>query len=200
MITYRAVFVHNRTGSNLPYTGFTLQSLTGDWQSGGWKTSLSVNGAATLTDFPDHTLAVLWHENYIDGVEDYVNLWGVSDNVLLAGYIRQDTDNDQLNSGTGTVSFSLTTIDDLLNNLTELGSINLNAVSSPQKWYQYASWMTAGRSIHHLILWHSWGILYACDVYGLNTNTLKVKNTDYTEAPLLHQANDFARNRGIFAS
>lgn len=197
--TYRALFVHDRSGGNAPYTDFSLQSLSGDWQSGWWKANLNVTGDATLTDFPDDTIVVLWYENFFNGTESYINLWGISDNVLLAGYLRQDTDQDNFTDGTGAVSFQISTIDDLLNNLSELGSVSLGAVSSPSKWYEYASWMTAGRSIHHLILWHAWGVLETCDVIGLTTNTLGVKNTDYTESTLLQQVNNFAYNRGIFA-
>jgi hypothetical protein len=179
--TYRAIFVYDRTGT-LPYVDFTIQSLAGDWTSGGWKCSLQATGNTTLSDFPDYTLVLLWYENFFNAVEDYVNLFSVGDNVLIAGYLRQDGDNDSFVDGTGNVTFQITTIDDLLNNICELGTVSLNAVSNPTKWYEYASWMAAGRSIHHLIRWHSWGVIETCDILGLVDNTLGVKNTDYAES------------------
>ncbi len=153
----------------------------------------------TLTDFPDGALAILWHENTFNGVTGYVNLWGISDEILTCGYLRQDNDNDNFEKGTYQTTFQISTIDDLLNNIAELGSVSLEAVTSPTKWYEYASWMTAGRSVHHLLLWHAWGVFQCVDVLGLTSNTLGVKATDYTESSLLQQVNGFTYNRGIFA-
>lgn len=192
-ISHRAIF------TNPPYVDFTIQSFSGDWQSGGWKVSLQATGAVTLTDFPDNALAVLWYENTFNGVSGFVNLWTVSDEVLTCGYLRQDNDNDDFDKGTGQVTFQISTIDDLLNNIAELGSVSLNAVTTPAVWYEYASWMTVGRSVHHLMLWQSWGVFQCADVYGLTANALGVKTTDYSEASLLQQVNGFAHDRGIFA-
>lgn len=196
--SYRALFVYSR-GVTDPYKDFTVQSMSGDWQSGGWRASIQATGDVDLSEFPDRALVVLWYENTFNGVEGYTNLWGVSNNILTCGYLRQDNDSDNFDKGTGQTTFQVTTIDDLLNNISELGSVSLNATTSPTTWWQYASWMTTGRSIHHLILWHTINIFQTCDVYGLTSNTQGVKNTDYTESSLLQQVNGFAYNRGIFA-
>lgn len=203
--TTRCLFVHDRPGGDYPpYLNFSIQSMSGDWDTGGWRTGFEVSGDQTLTDFPDQTLAVIWHENFFNGSEAYINLWGISDEIVTCGYLRQDTDRDNWSGpdqagGTGTTSFQLTTPDDVLNNKTPLGSVSLNAVTTPAYWYEYASWMTTGRSIHHLLLWQAFGVFQACDVLGLTTNTLGVLQTDYTEPTLLQQVNGFAFNRGIFA-
>lgn len=197
--TYRALWVYDRAGTLLPYLDFTAQSVSGDWQTGGWKCTLQATGDVDLSDFPDYTLVVISYDNFFNGVESYVNLWSEGDNVIIAGYLRQDTDNDDFTQGTGNTTFQISTIDDLLNNVCELGTVSLNAVASPTKWYEYESWMTAGRSIHHLIKWQSWGVLETCDILGLTTNTLGVKNTDYSESSLLQQINIFVYQRGIFA-
>lgn len=196
--SYRAIF------TDAPYVDFSIQSFSGDWQSGGWRVSLQATGDVELSDFPDGSLAILWYENTFNGVSGYVNLWGVSNEILTCGYLRQDNSQDnwgppEQGGGTGAVTFQISTIDDLLNNVAELGSVSIGAVASPTKWYEYASWMTTGRSIHHLLLWHSWGVFQCVDVIGLTTNTLGVFNTDFTEGSLLQQANGFAHDRGIFA-
>lgn len=191
--SYRAIF------TDVPYIDFTIQSFSGDWDQGGYRTAIRVTGDAELDDFPDRSLVVLWHKNLFDNAEGYVNLWGISDEVLLCGYIRQDTDNNDYHRGTGNITFQITTIDDLINNVSELGSVSLNAVSSPAAWWQYASWMTAGRSVQHLLLWQAWGLFQCCDVIGLTDNTLGVLNTDYSESSLLQQVNGFTEQRGIFA-
>lgn len=196
--TYRALWVYDRNGTQ-PYVDFTIQSLAGDWTSGGWKCSLQATGELGLDDLPDYALVVISYDNFFNGVEDYVNLFSEGNNVILAGYLRQDSDSDSFVEGTGNATFQITTIDDLLNNICELGTVSLNAVTNPTKWYEYASWMAAGRSIHHLIRWHSWGVLETCDILGLTDNVLGVKNTDYAESSLLQQVNTFSYQRGIFA-
>lgn len=192
-VGHRAIF------TDAPYTDFTLQGFSGDWDSGGWKCTINVTGDMTLADFPDDTLVVLWQRNYFNGVEGYINLWGVSNEVLLCGYARQDSDSDNFDDGTAAASFSITTIEDLLNNLAQLGSVSLGAVASPSKWYEYASWMTVGRSIHHLMYWHVANIMAVVDIYGLTDNSLGVLQTDYTESSVLQQVNNFAFSKGIFA-
>lgn len=201
VIGRRVLFVHNRPGgASPPYVDFTIQTMTGDWESGGWKATVKVTGDVTLADFPDRTIVVLWYENFFNATEGYVNIWGsYGNNLLMCGYLRQDTDNDNFGDGTGDVSFSVTTVEDILNNTTPLGSVSLEAVSSPDVWYEYASWMTTGRSIHHLLFWHAWGVIHTADVFGLTSNTLGVQATDYSEAPLLQQVNSFSYSKGIFA-
>lgn len=196
--TYRAIFIYD--ASNLPYKNFSIQSLTGDWSSGGWRASIVPFGDVTLADFPDRTLCLLWYVGHFGATETYVDLWDINaDNVIMGGYIRQDNDTDQFNTGTGNVSFDVTTPESVLDNISELGSVSLNAVANPDVWYEYASWMTTGRSIHHLVKYHSYGILQVWDVLGLTDDSRGVLNTDFTEGSLLQQINGLAFSRGIYA-
>lgn len=195
--TYRAVFVY--ANLNDAYIDFTVQSLSGDWSLGGWQASVEVTGNVALSDFPDGALAVIHYKNYFDATEGYVDLWGTAgQNIVLSGYIRRDQDNDNFDEGTGKVNFDITTPDGVMDNMSELGSISLNAISSPSKWYQYASWLTVGRGVHHLLKWHS-SVLETCDVLGLTDNTLGVKNTDFTEPSVLQMINGLGFQRGHFA-
>lgn len=197
--TYRAIFVYD--SSTLPYKDFTVSGLSGDWQTGGYRFNAQVTGDVELSDFPDRTLVVLWYENTYSGVTGYVDLWGTdAPNVICAGYLRRDQDNDELSpKGTGSVSFEVTTPEAVTDACSLLGSVSLNAVTvTPATWYQYASWMTVGRAIHHLLKWHS-TVLETCDVYGLTSNTLGVENTDFTEQSLLQMVNGLGYSRGHFA-
>ncbi len=203
-VSYRVHFVHERTGIHAPYTTFNIpEPLTGDWQAGGYQFSVELFAPAmNLADIPDGTLCVLWYEGFLDGVEGYVNMWGqnVGKNVLCAGYIRSDTDLTQFSrtGRTGRVTFEVTTVESLLNNISMLGSISLSAAALPGAWYQYAKWMTTGRAVHHMLKWHS-RVLETCDVYGLADNTLGMKFADFTENTLYQAINDVTYNRGIFA-
>lgn len=195
--TWRAIFVFSSL--NNAYNDFTVTSLSGDWQTGGWQASISATGNVTLSDFPDGTLAVIHYKNYFNSTEGYVDLWGAAgQNIVMAGYIRRDQDNDNFDNGTGAISFDITTPDGVMDNMSELGSISLNAVAAPGKWYQYASWMTCGRGVHHLLKWHT-SVLETCDVLGLTDNTLGVLNIDFTEPSVLQMINSLGYQRGIFA-
>jgi hypothetical protein len=196
--TYRAIFVYD--DDNPPYKDFAVQSLTGDWNTNGYRGTLNITGADTLADIPDRTLCLIWYENVFDATEGYVDLWDVNaDNIIVEGYIRQDTDTDTFSDGTGSASFEFTTPDAVLDSIWELGSVSLNARATVAKWWHYASWMTTGRAIHHLIKYQSYGVLQLWDVYGLTDDSRGVLNTDFTEQSLLQQANSLAYGRGIYA-
>lgn len=195
--TYRVIFVYADVKD--AYKDFTVNDLSGDWNQSGWQCSIETTGAVTLSDFPDGTLICLWHVNKFDGIEGYINLWGAaSQQIVCNGYLRKDQDNDNFQNGTGRISFSITTPEALMDNASEMGSISINATTTPTKWYQYASWLTIGRGVHHLLKWHS-SVLETCDVLGLTDNTLGVKTCDFTEPTILQMINTLGYQRGHFA-
>lgn len=194
--TYRVHFVYD--ANNLPYADFSVGNLSGDWQSGGWSFDVTISGDAALSDFPDGTVVLLWREGRIDDVESYVNVWTTGDNVVCSGYLQRDNATDSLESGAGEVSFSVRTPQAVLGNRTEMGPISIEAVSSPATWYQYASWLTVGRAVHHHLKWHS-TVLEVVDIYGLLDNTLGTDVVEVSEDSLLARVNGLANNRGIFA-
>lgn len=194
--TYRAHFVHD---SGYPaYRNVSIGSISGDWNTGGWSASLEVFGDVELSDFPDGALVVLWSENYYADIEAYVNLWGVSNEVLMAGYIQTESDGDDLDSGDGSVSFTVNTPEAVLAKRSEMGTISIEATAAPTTWYEYASWLTVGRAIHHLLKWHSTA-LETCDIYGLLDNTLGVFSQSFVQESILAMVNGFAFENGIFA-
>lgn len=195
--TWRAVWVFD--SSTLPYKDFTVASLSGDWQQGGWRCTVQATGNVTAADFPDGTLCVLWYENKFNDTAGFVNIWGtVGQNIIMAGYLRNDSSNDEFSpKGTGVVSFEVTTPEAVIDSITLLGTVSLNYTAAPATWYQLAN-MTVGRAVHHLLKWHSW-VFETCDVLGLTDNTLKVKNIDLSEDSLLQMVNGLAYGRGIFA-
>lgn len=195
--TYRALFVYSR-GVTDPYKDFTVGSVSGDWQQGGWRCTVQATGLVTASDFPDGTLCVIWYENKFNDTAGFVNLWGaVGQNIIMAGYLRNDSSNDNFDKGTGTVSFEVTTPEAVIDSITLLGTVSLNYHAAPTTWYQLAN-MTVGRAVHHLLKWHSW-VFETCDVLGLTDNTLKVKNIDLSEDSLLQMINGLSYGRGIFA-
>lgn len=194
--TYRLVFVYD--DDNPPYEDFVITSMSGSWNSGGWSANIQAFGNVTEADFPDYARVLLWYQGYFGDTEYYVNLFPQGDNVLLNGYIRRDTDQDEPGQATGRVDFEITTAESVLDNTTDFGSVSLNSVNNPNTWYRYASWLTVGRAIHHELKWHT-TFLDTWDCLGLTTNVLGVPNVDFTESSILQRANSLAWGRGHFA-
>lgn len=196
-------YTYRKVMTDEPYNHFTVGDLSGGWDQGGWAYGVTVSGDATLADFPDEALAVLWAENTIDGAEDYVNIWAEGDayrgeNTLCAGYIQNDQAGDDYETDAGTVSFRVETPESLLATRTDFGSLELEAVANPATWYEYASWLTVGRAIHHHLKWHSTAF-EVMDVRGLLDNDYGMRFATFTEASLLQRDNNLSFNNGINA-
>lgn len=194
--TYRAIFVYD--ADNPPEIDFSVQSLTADWDSAQWRCTLNITGDSTLTDLPDGSLAVLWYQSYFNDTEAYVNVWSFGDNIVYTGYLWSDNDSDNWQTGTGALAFEIISPLAYLDNITDYGTVSLEATTSPAKWSEYASWLTVGRGIHHLLKWDT-TILQVCDVLGLTDNTYGVKVLEFTEDTLLQRIQGVAYQRGIHA-
>lgn len=200
--TYRLVFVYDT--NNQPYKDFTLSNFSGDWESGDWQLGLNITGDMTLDDIPDGTFTMLWYQNYFDGVEGYVNLWSPhGNNIVRWGYLWTDNDQDNWGSvddmgGRGVAAFQVIGPLAYLDAITDYGTVSLEAKTNPLIWSDYASTLTVGRGIHHLLKWDT-TLLDVCDVYGLTSNTWGVKVLEFTEDTVLQRIQGVAFQRGINA-
>ncbi|MGQ9768512.1 MAG: hypothetical protein ACUVSS_14640, partial [Anaerolineae bacterium] len=195
--TRRPVFCHTRTGPHAPMTDFTLESLTGDWERGGWTARLRVYSGATIDDFPDGTLIVLWHEAIYGSTPQFI---GGNDphakNVLFAGYVRGETVTQDWNAGD--VVFEATTIDGLLRR-SLMFSVPIESVTGAlDKWYELAG-PTVAEAIYHYWRWQS-TLFDIADVYLPTANTLRAAAIDdFVRGDLYSPVDTFAREHGIFA-
>jgi len=196
--TRRPVFCHTRTGSNAPITAFTLESLTGDWERGGWTARIRVYSGATVNDFQDGTLILLWHEATYGSTAQLIggNYPYNAKSVLFAGYVRGATVRQDWN--TGDVTFEATTIDGLLRR-SMMFSVPLKMIMGTQdQWYEFTG-PTVAEAIHHYWRWHS-QLFEIADVFLPIGNTLRAETIeDFARGDLYTQADNFARNYGIFA-
>ena len=199
-VTRRPSFVHERTGANAPITAFTLESLSGDWERGGWTARFTVYGTATVNEFPDGAMIVLWHEATYGSTTQQIGGYKYNNadarNVLFVGYVRGET--VEQNWNTGTVSFEATTIDGLLRQCSML-SVPLTAPEDGvDEWYEYDS-PTVAQAVHHYWRWHS-SLFEIADVFLPVSNTLLAKAIDdFGQGELYSQVDNFAREYGIFA-
>lgn len=195
--TRRRIIAHDLDPSDAdyPYTDFEVQTLSGDYERGGWVLSIKVNGVADTDTFPEEALVILWYEPYYGESQAYVGGPVGGQNILFAGYIRKGTVVADWNYGS--VSFEAETPQAMLRNIS-MRSVPLQAVPTPVEWYQYATWLTPGRAVHSYWLWHS-TLLECCDVYGLTESLLKRQFCDFQKGDLYGQPDTFLREYSIVA-
>lgn len=193
--TYRAIFADP---ANV-YHDFTIDNLSADWDSAQWRSSITLHGDLTQADVPDGSLCVLWMQNYFDGSEGYVNMWSpFGNNIVYTGYLWSDNDTDNWSSGASRASFEVISPLQYLDSITDYGTVSLEAKTTPSIWSDYASWLTVGRGIHHVLKWDT-TILEVCDVLGLTDNLYGVKVLEFTEDTVLQRIQSVAYQRGIHA-
>lgn len=186
--TRRVYFVHTRDGDDQPYRDFNVQYIRGNWQSGGYSTSILVNGDASVDEFPDRALVLIWSEQFFNGTEHYIDN---STNVLFSGYVVRDTSTVDGLFNTDNVTFEAFTIDELMRRH-ENFNVSLSDHPSPTKWYQYKN-LSIGRALHHLWKWHS-TLFDICDVFIESesiTDYLMYACDDFTNGTLYAMADSF---------
>lgn len=191
--TKRRIWAHESdpTDADYPYTDLQIQTLQGDWERGGWALGITVRGTADTTAFPDEALICLWHEVDYGGTEAII---GQDHGILFCGYIRKGTVSADWENGT--VSFEAETVQSILRNIS-MRSIPLQAVRSPSKWYEYPTWLTNGRALHHYWRYHS-TLFEICDVYGLvDDATIYRAGVVFQKGDMYSQAENVFRENGI---
>lgn len=196
--SYRAVM------TDAPITSLQPSSVGYDWNNGGGNFSVPISDESiALSDVPDRALCVLWIKQEFDGTESYTNIWATGslyngENIIIAGYNRRDNDNDNLEIGTGKPVFTIDTPEQQLASRDPFGSISLKAQVTVTDWFEYSTWLTIGRAIHHILKWHSTAF-EMLDIAGLMRNTDGVKFLTSSENNLLQRGNNLAFNNGIKA-
>lgn len=204
--SYRFYYAHATLPSSehFPFVEFVLDGIIGKFDSGGYKTTITTNENKTITDIPKGALCVLWEESeYLDA---YGNVIGsVTSNattglaplspVLFCGYVTEEKISKEGDTGTGEISLTLNTIDELMRNRLAF-SINLDARSSVDEWTEYdVDEFDLGHAVHHVWLWHS-TLMEICDVWNLRDHTDRRAFTPFDKNNLYDMANDLLSNAG----
>lgn len=84
---YRPVFILNRPGTaegvDEPYVDFNVETLEGDFESGGWTATIQVFGDADIDEFPDNAMIVLFAEERWGGPNSPIALATSSTSVAI---------------------------------------------------------------------------------------------------------------------
>ena len=196
--TYRSYFVHSsdKSSSDYPFVDFALTQMTGDWDRGGWECGVNVSDNAALDDIPDKTLIVIWADWDYDGNTTPITFLPDNDNAVIVGYVRKYQEVKDVEDGSESVDFQVTTAEALLRQKYNY-SVSQEVVSAtPSKWYEYEEWMTVGRVIHHFYKHHN-TLFEVCDVLGLMDITTLKPYAQLEDGDMFATGDSFARDRSL---
>ena len=179
------------------YYEFNVGSISGDWNAGGWSAQLQMHDDFSEDELEDQTLCIIWRESTYGSTTKNITHADDDSGSLFVGYATNSPFDHDLDSGFQQYGLRLISATGILK-LYQY-SVSLAALAtSPTLWYQYASWMTVGRIIHHILRWHS-TVLESTDILGLTDNTDGRAFGDIQDGSLYDMCNNLAELAGIRA-
>ena len=196
--SFRWYYVHldDKSSPHYPIVDFNVNSLNGDWESGGWSGGLQFFDSVPIANIPDETLCIVWQTPYylINGEEvRYSPGFGEFKNALIVGYMRREEAASNLEDGGQKTNFAIETIHGLLNNI-YMFSISLASRPNPETWYEYNSSLCVPLAIHHLWKWHS-TLLEVADVF-IGNNRDGRAFAEFEDGTLYSMPDQMARQAG----
>ena len=160
----RYVFTLRRPGASTdtdpsdaePITDFTVQSVSGSFDSGGWTAQISVYGdQADEYSIREGALVILFSEDRYGGDvqavgPNYKTLVG-RENIVMVGHVANNSVIQ--NSEYGMVTFTIVGLTELLKNR-ESYSVPIENFGAPDEWYKCLN-LTVDRAAHHYLTWHT---------------------------------------------
>jgi hypothetical protein len=181
---YRPVFIYDSIDTNhKPYEAFEIESLNGDFDTGGWRMSVRVKQECAEADFPEESMIILWAEDWYKGSK--VSLGGNythRENLIFVGFITKET--VRKDPFTDDVLFEAHTIDGEMKN-TEMLAISMDdSPSATANWFQIQD-MTMDKAAYKILRWHS-TLLDITDVY-FSGDTKRARWIDIAQKSLYEQ-------------
>lgn len=199
----RYVFTMRRPGQRQPgdpinaepITDFECGDITGDWDSGKWRTSIRIFGYMASTRFiSPGSLVIIFadddyslHTGYIgpSGTDGSVGPIPDRENIVFCGYVADGSIVED--AETGQVTFDVISTAEQANNR-ENYPVPIEDSSTPDEWYKTPS-LTVGRAVWHYLAWHTTLPLIA-DLIGLNNLTFPIRAQEWTQGNILSSTID----------
>lgn len=196
--TYRCYIIHHPDVDQNEYPWVDCESvqLEADWESGGWTCGITAQDNVLLSDIPDHALCIVWQDAYYGTTKKNITYLPDQNSAIFIGYVREDSQTQNMQDGFGDVDLRLSTIDGRLRNIFSFSTSLIAKNGTPSDWWEYKNWQTCGTIIHDLFLWRS-TLLEVADVIGLTDNGLFRIFQAFDEGSIYDNANNFAYNEGI---
>ena len=147
----RYVIVYDST--NRPIIDFSFQSKTVTYDAGGWSFDATVKSDATKADIRDHSLCILFSENYIDGeLVQRAEPFPAYQSVETAGYIARYS--ATRNWEKGNVTFTVEGAQGFLKKMQGFPSGLEFKIGTPAVWTDMPL-LTPTRMIWHFLHWRT---------------------------------------------
>lgn len=209
---YRPIFILNRPGMvggvNEPYVNFNIETLEGDFDSGGWTATVRVFGDADINEFPDNAMIVIFAEEWWGGgpygeTPQAATLQSIGgypgrENVKLVAWIMEETTHVGFAADGGRyVEFRVQTIDGLLKSIAgyimsmedRVYAYGTDTNTSCTEWWHVFK-LQVNRAIQYVTAFHT-TLHQMCDVYIANDNS-RVWAWDFGDGSLYRQIDDYA--------
>lgn len=149
-VRYVIVYDHS---TNRPITDFSFQNKNVSNDAGGWSFEATVNSGATTADIRDHSLCILFSENYIDGdLVQRAEPFPAYQSVETAGYIARYSLNR--NWEKGNVTFTVEGAQGFLKKMQGFPSGLEFKIGTPAAWTDMPL-LTVTRMIWHFLHWRT---------------------------------------------
>lgn len=158
------------------YCDFTVDSMSGTFESGSWQASFTVYGDADIAQFPEDALCVVFAQDHYSGHQTSIGgNWKYRENIVYAGWITKDTVHQDADEGS--VKFDTVGPVEKMKQLL-CWPANLERASTPDKWHELKN-MTCDLAAFHILTEHT-TMDIICD-FVLSGNTKKMLYIDIPE-------------------
>ena len=173
-VRYSMVYVFNTT-TDIAISGFNVDSLVGDFESGVWRASITVTQDCDVTEFPEMAQVVIFNKAYWNGAQADVGYgWTHRENISFVGYIVKDS--VRKNAETGNTTFEVTSTVSIMKNLTCWGA-SLKSTGTAG-WHTIPS-MTLNLAAFHVFTEHT-TLDHIADIY-LDLDNIAMAYIDVAE-------------------
>ena len=186
---YRYVSIYNpiASGTNLPFQKWSLDSLSGSRDEGGYTASITIYETASVIE--DGSVVVIFSKDYYGGTE--ISLGGNQENnseIFFVGYVLDGS--VQYDYEKSTVKFDLGSITRNIQQM--LGfAVSVESKSAPATWTELLD-MDMKRAIYHYLRWHS-TVLTTTDVQYSGANPY-VQFFDSDRSSIYNAIDNFMRS------
>ncbi len=190
---YRYVSIYNpiASGTNLPYLQWSLDSMDGSRDEGGYTASVTVY--QPVQDIEEGSVVVLFSDDWYGATHQ--SLGGSGENnsktffvgYVMDGSIRYDYEKSTVKFDIGSITRYMKEMDGF--------SVSVESHSAPSTWYQLYD-LDITRAIYHYLKWHS-TVLSTVDfefVRNIDSNNPKIQYFDADRSSLFDAVDNFIRS------
>jgi len=196
---FRFVFTLRRPGETVtgidpanaePITDFSVSSVEGSWDEGGWRTSVTIfDTQASEISIIEGALVIIFADDFYGGTRESVGPISGAENILMCGYIADGSVSQD--PETGDVSFDILSAAGIMKNR-EMYPIPVEYDDGADEWYKCPG-LTTDRAAWFYICWHS-TVATVCDWYW-NEDTEYIKAMDFLAGDLYSTIDSFYEDR-----